>query len=422
MQANVSAFERLESNVRRYCRTFPDIFARASGPFLYAESGEEYIDFFAGAGTLNFGHNQPQIKQRVLDYLAGDGIVHGLDLFTSAKREFLEKLEQIVLKPRGLDFKAQFCGPSGTEAVEAGLKLARKIKGRPGMFSFIGAYHGLSMGSVSVTGGRKYRGGQFPGVPNVTFMPFPFGFMASFDTIGYMDAVLSDPCSGVDKPAAVVVECVQAEGGVCLAPPDWLKKLRDLCDRHDILLICDEIQVGYHRTGPFFSFEAAGITPDLIVLSKALSGFGSPMSLLLIRRPHDVWEPGDHAGTFRGNQLAFVGAAAALEYTRDSRLEEQVREREAFVKGYLTKELAAFGNRLQLRGRGLIWGIDFTASGPDQAGKVSRYCFEQRLIIETAGRNGAVLKLLPPLNLDLNVLERGCRIIVEGIRAVLGQA
>ncbi|MFL5338689.1 MAG: aspartate aminotransferase family protein [Gemmataceae bacterium] len=416
MHANISAFERLESNVRRYCRTFPTVFHRASGPFLYSESGEEYIDFFAGAGTLNYGHNHPQIKQRVLDYLAGDGIVHGLDLYTTAKREFLERLEQVVLKPRGMDFKAQFCGPSGTEAVEAALKLARKIKGRQGIFSFMGAYHGLSMGSVAVTGGRKYRGGQFPGVPNITFMPYPFGPMASIDTIAYIDTVLTDPVSGIDKPAAVVVECVQAEGGVCIAPPEWVKRLRALCDKHDILLICDEIQVGCHRTGPFFSFEAAGITPDLIVLSKAVGGIGSPMSLLLIKRPHDVWEPGDHAGTFRGNQLAFVAATAALEYARDSRLEEQVREREAFVKGYLTRELAALSDKLEVRGRGLIWGIDFTASGAENAGKVSKRCFEKRLIAETAGRNGAVLKLLPPLNIELNVLERGCRTIIEAIR------
>jgi diaminobutyrate-2-oxoglutarate transaminase len=420
MDANISAFERLESNVRRYCRTFPAVFARATGPFLYSESEEEYIDFFAGAGTLNFGHNHPAIKKRVLDYLAADGLVHGLDLYTTAKREFLERLEQVVLHPRGLDFKAQFCGPSGTEAVEAALKLARKIKGRQGIFSFMGAYHGLSMGSVAITGGRKYRGGQFPGVPNITFMPYPFGFAASFDTISYIDMVLSDACSGIDKPAAMVVECVQAEGGVCIAPPEWLKQLRALCDRHDILLICDEIQVGCHRTGPFFSFEPAGIVPDLIVLSKALSGFGSPMSLLLIRRPHDVWEPGEHAGTFRGNQLAFVGATAALEYARDSRLAEQVRERESFVQRFHRQELAKFGDRLEIRGRGLIWGIDFSASGGGAtASQVSRHCFEKHLIAETAGRNGSVLKLLPPLNIDLNVLERGCRIVVDAIRQVL---
>ena len=420
MDLDISAFERLESNVRRYCRTFPAVFTRASGPFLYSETGEEYIDFFAGAGTVNYGHNQPAIKQRVLDYLAADGIVHGLDLYTPAKRTFLERFEQIVLKPRGLDFKVQFCGPSGTEAVEAALKLARKITSRSGVFSFMGAYHGLSLGSVAVTGGRRYRGETFPGVSGVTFMPFPFGFMASFDTIGYIDAVLNDPCSGVDKPGAVVVECVQAEGGVCVAPPEWLKRLRALCDRHDLLLVCDEIQVGCHRTGPFFSFETAGIVPDLVVLSKAISGIGSPMSLLLMQRRHDVWDPGDHAGTFRGNQLAFVGATAALEYARDHQLEKQVREREAFVGGFLRRELAALGDRVQVRGRGLIWGVDMSGVADQAAGKVSRICFENRLVIETAGRNGTVLKLLPPLNIDLNVLDRGCRTLVGAVRAVAG--
>jgi diaminobutyrate-2-oxoglutarate transaminase len=421
MDLNVAAFERLESNVRRYCRTFPAVFVRATGPFLYAESGEEYIDFFAGAGTLNYGHNHPAIKQRVIDHLAADGVVHGLDLYTTAKRSFLERFEEIVLKPRSLDFKLQFCGPSGTEAVEAALKLARKITGRAGVFSFMGAYHGLSLGSVSVTAGRKYRGSAFPGVPGVTFMPYPSSYMASIDTIGYIDAVLTDPGSGIDKPGAMVVECVQAEGGVWVAPPEWVKRLRALCDKHGILLVCDEIQVGCHRTGPFFSFEAAGIVPDLVVLSKAVGGIGSPMSLLLMQRRHDVWEPGDHAGTFRGNQLAFVGATAALEYARDHKLEKQVREKEEFVGGFLRRELAGFGDRVQIRGRGLIWGVDLSAMPVEQAAsRVSRRCFENRLVIETAGRNGAVLKLLPPLNIDLNVLERGCRTLVDSIRAIAG--
>jgi diaminobutyrate-2-oxoglutarate transaminase len=418
MDSDISVFERLESNVRRYCRSFPAVFTRAKGAILYSETDDEYLDFFAGAGTFNYGHNNPYVKQRVIDYLAGDGLVHGLDLYTAAKRDFLKTLDDVVLRPRNLDFKAQFCGPSGTEGMEAALKLARKIKSRPGVFSFMGAYHGLSTGSLAATSGRKYRAGLFPTVPGVTFMPFPFGPMANFDTIAYIDAVLNDPCSGIDKPSAIAVECVQAEGGVCIAPLDWLRRLRDLCDRHDLLLICDEIQVGCHRTGPFFAFEPAGIVPDLIVVSKAIGGIGSPMSMVLMKREHDIWEPGDHAGTFRGNQLAFVGATAALEYARDHRLQDMVREREAFVQGFLKRELGGCGNAVQVRGRGLIWGIDFAV--PNQASQVSKRCFEKRLIAETAGRNGSVLKLLPPLNIDMNLLDRGCRIVADSIRATLG--
>jgi diaminobutyrate-2-oxoglutarate transaminase len=418
----MSIFERLESNVRRYCRSFPAVFSRAKGPFLYAESGAEYIDFFTGAGALNYGHNNPAIKQRVLSYLESDGLHHGLDLHTTAKRVFLEQFEHLVLRPRSLDYKVQFCGPSGTEAVEAGLKLAKKVKGRPGIFSFMGAYHGLSLGSLSVTGDRRFREGAGVRLPPAGFVPFPTGPGGAFDSIQYIDAVLNDPCSGIDKPSAIIFESVQAEGGVFVAPAEWLRDLRALCDRHDILLICDDVQVGCHRTGPFFSFEAAGITPDLVVLSKSISGIGAPMSLLLIRREHDVWGAGEHAGTFRGNQLAFVGATAALEYARDSRIEQAVRAGEKMLSDYLRREVMTCDGRIAVRGRGMIWGIDLSACGqPDIAHEVSRHCFESGLIIETAGRGGTVLKLLPPLNIEPGVLERGCSILASVIRSSLGE-
>jgi diaminobutyrate-2-oxoglutarate transaminase len=416
----VSIFERLESNVRRYCRSFPAVFARARGPFLYAESGEEYVDFFTGAGAMNYGHNNPAIKRRVLAYLESDGLHHGLDLHTSAKREFLERLDQLVLRPKGLDYKVQFCGPSGTEAVEAALKLAKKVTGRPGVFAFMGAYHGLSLGSVSVTGDRRFREGAGVRLPPAGFLPYPDGPGADFDSIGYVDAALDDPCSGVDKPAAIIFESVQAEGGVFVAPAEWLRRLRALCDRHDILLICDDVQAGCHRTGPFFSFEAAGITPDLVVLSKSISGIGAPMSLLLIRREYDAWNPGEHAGTFRGNQLAFVGATAALEYARESRIEQVVRAGERLLGDFLRREVAAFDGRIAARGRGMIWGVELSAGGrPGIAGEVSRRCFDAGLVIETAGRGGTVLKLLPPLNADPGVLERGCSILAAAIRSAL---
>jgi diaminobutyrate-2-oxoglutarate transaminase len=418
----MSVFERLESNVRRYCRSFPAVFSRARGPFLYAESGQEYIDFFTGAGALNYGHNNPAIKQRILRYLESDGLHHGLDLHTTAKREFLEQFERLVLHPRGLDYKVQFCGPSGTEAVEAGLKLAKKIKGRPGVLSFMGAYHGLSLGSLSVTGDRRFREGAVGRLPPVGFMPFPTGSGSVFDSIRYIDAILNDPCSGIDKPSAIIFESVQAEGGVFVAPVEWVRELRTLCNRHDLLLMCDDVQVGCHRTGPFFSFEAAGITPDLVVLSKSISGIGAPMSLLLIRREHDLWAPGEHAGTFRGNQLAFVGATAALEYARDSRIEQAVCAGEKMLGDYLRREVMTCDSRIAVRGRGMIWGIDLSASGqPGVAQEVSRRCFEGGLIIETAGRGGTVLKLLPPLNIEPGVLERGCLILATVIRSCLGE-
>ena len=308
----IDIFDSVESNVRSYCRAFPVVFARGKNDLLFDESGEKYIDFFAGAGALNYGHNNEVIKQSLITYLQADGISHGLDMFTSAKRQFLATLAETILKPRALPYKVQFPGPTGTNAVEAALKLARNVKGRTNIFAFMGGFHGMTLGSLSATGNRYHR--QVSGVPltQVTHIPYPQGFMDTFDTIAYIDAVLQDSSSGVDLPAAILVETIQAEGGVVVAPTEWLQRLRALCDAHDILLICDEIQVGCGRTGPFFSFEDAGIVPDVVLLSKSIGGYGLPLSLVLYKPELDIWEPGEHNGTFRGNQLAFVGGTAAL--------------------------------------------------------------------------------------------------------------
>ncbi len=295
----VEVFNNYESNVRSYCRNFKDVFYKAKNAVIFDELGREYIDFFAGAGALNYGHNNEYIKDKVIAYLLEDGIIHGLDMHTVAKGEFIEKFIEGVLKPKGLDYKLQFCGPTGTNAVEAALKLARKVKNRTGIFSFMGGFHGMSLGSLSVTGNIQHRKGAGLPLQNVTFMPYPYGFMKHFDTLDYMESVLNDPNSGIDVPAAVIVETVQAEGGIIVAPTEWLRRLRDLCNRYDILLICDEIQVGCGRTGSFFSFENAEIIPDMVVLSKSIGGYGLPMSLLLLKPELDIWKPGEHNGTFR---------------------------------------------------------------------------------------------------------------------------
>ena len=259
-------FQQYESEVRSYCRAFPTVFKRAKGSFIEGEDGRRYLDFFAGAGALNYGHNPDFIRDKLIDYLRDDGIMHALDMYTVAKGEFLQSLQEKILLPRKLDYRVQFCGPTGTNAVEAALKIARKVKGRQNIFAFQGGFHGMSLGSLACTGNQYNRKGAGTTLPNVTFMPYPFGAMEKIDTIAYMDAVLSDPSSGIDKPAAVLLETVQAEGGVVVAPIEWLKKLRALCDKHDVLMIVDDIQVGCGRTGNFFSFERAGILPDAITL------------------------------------------------------------------------------------------------------------------------------------------------------------
>ncbi|MDZ8262385.1 diaminobutyrate--2-oxoglutarate transaminase [Nostoc sp. ChiQUE01b] len=408
----MNIFEKCESNVRSYCRNFPDIFHRAKGSIIYSDSGKEYIDFFAGAGALNYGHNHDYIKQKVMSYLYADGIAHGLDMYTSAKGKFLAKFDELVLSSKKLDYRIQFCGPTGTNAVEAALKLARKVKQRSGIFSFMGAYHGMTLGSLSISGNTGIRAGAIGTASNVTFMPYPYGFMESFDTIEYIETVLNDVNSGIEKPAAIIFETVQAEGGVVVAPIEWMQRLRKLCNDHDILLICDDIQVGCGRTGSFFSFERAGIVPDIVVLSKSISGYGFPMSLLLIKPECDIWEPGEHNGTFRGNQLAFIGATAALEYRESSNLEQDVKTKELFLKNFLTEKIASISENLTIRGIGMIWGIDVKNFGGNTfARSITSRCFELGLIVELAGRNDTVIKILPPLVIDMSTLQNGCSVI-----------
>jgi diaminobutyrate-2-oxoglutarate transaminase len=410
----MNIFEKCESNVRSYCRNFPDVFHRAKGSIIYSDSGKEYIDFFAGAGALNYGHNHDYIKQKVMSYLDADGIAHGLDMYTSAKEKFLAKFDEVVLSSRKLDYRIQFCGPTGTNAVEAALKLARKVKQRPGIFSFMGAYHGMTLGSLSISGNVGIRAGAIGASNNVTFMPYPYGFMESFDTIEYIETVLNDVNSGIEKPAGIIFETVQAEGGVVIAPIDWMQRLRKLCDENDILLICDDIQVGCGRTGPFFSFERADIVPDMVVLSKSISGYGFPMSLLLIKPELDIWEPGEHNGTFRGNQLAFVGATAALEYRESCNFEQDVKAKELFLKNFLTQQILPINKNILIRGIGMIWGIDVKNFGGSSLAKsITSRCFELGLIVERAGRNDTVIKILPPLIIDIFTLEKGCSIIKE---------
>lgn len=412
----MNIFEELESNVRSYCRVFTDTFVRSKGSIIYSETGAEFIDFFAGAGALNYGHNNDYILQRVISYLQADGLVHSLDMYTGAKQTFLERFSEVILEPRGLDYKVQFCGPTGTNAVEAALKVARKVKKRPGVFSFMGSYHGLSLGSLAVTANLNYRAAAYLPLNNATFMPYPHGFMSTFDSIRFIETVLKDSHSGIEKPAAIIFETVQAEGGVIVAPVEWMQGLRKLCDEHDILLICDDIQVGCGRTGPFFSFERAGIIPDLVTLSKSISGYGAPMSLLLMKPEHDVWKPGEHTGTFRGYQLACIGATAALELTASGDLDAEVKKKTAFLEHFLNNQITPISDEIITRGLGMIWGIDLSALGQRGLAEcVSSRCYELGLIIERAGREGGVLKMMPPLTIEMELLERGCAILRQAI-------
>jgi diaminobutyrate-2-oxoglutarate transaminase len=412
-------FVTLESEVRSYCRCFPAVFKSAKGSYLAAEDGTSYIDFFCGAGALNYGHNNELIKKNLLAYIQEDGLMHALDMHTAAKREFLARFRDVILLPRGLSYKVQFCGPTGTDAVEAALKLARKVTGRTGIIAFSGAYHGMSAGSLSATGSARAR--HASGIPlyGTSFIPFESGPWGRFDSIDLLNKILSDPSSGIDVPAAVIVEPVQMEGGIYPASAEWLSKLREITNEHGILLIADEIQSGCGRTGTFFCFEQAGILPDLVTVSKSISGYGLPMAIVLMHPELDVWLPGEHTGTFRGSQLSFVAAAAALDFWKDpaflSNLQDSARQLQEFGEGLGDTEPG-----LQVRGRGMVLGIDMRqAGGRHRAAEVQQACFAGGLILEVCGRDDEVIKVMPPLNVDSPVLEAGLGILRS---AVLGTA
>ena len=418
----MTIIEQYESEVRSYCRRFPAVFTKAKGAVMTDENGNRYIDFFDGAGALNYGHNHPKINNALIEYIQSDGIIHALDLTTHAKEDFIEAFENKILKPRGLDYKLMFCGATGTNSVEAALKLARKVKKRNNILAFSGAFHGMSLGSLAATTEAKARKGAGVPLGNVSFMPFPFGFNKSFDTIAYIENVLKDDHSGVDYPAAIIVETVQAEGGICVADIEWLQRLRDLCDRFDILLICDDIQVGCGRTGNFFSFERAGIVPDMVTLSKSISGSGLPMAMLLLKPELDIWLPAEHNGTFRGNQLGFIGAKAAVEIVDETNLLEDVKRKEALVNDYIEQNILPLDKRISHRGIGLIHGIDMSEFNIDGlADGIAKRCFDFGLIIELAGRKDSVIKLLPPLVIPDDELMKGLDIIAASMREKLAE-
>lgn len=413
----MASFDELESAVRVYCRTFPAVFTRAVGSTVYDEEGRAYLDFLSGAGAVNYGHNPPHIKRRLIEYLEADGITHSLDLATAAKREFLERFADTILRPRGLDYRIQFPGPTGTNAVEAALKLARKVTGRQVVAFFADAFHGMTLGSLSVSGSQERR--QRAGVPlgHTLELPYDGDLGPGTDSLDVLEEVLRR--GGRDMPAAVIVETIQAEGGVKIASVDWLRRLARLTRDHGVLLMVDDIQVGCGRTGPFFSFERAGIVPDVVCLSKSISGYGLPMSLLLIRPDLDAWRPGEHNGTFRGHNLAFVAGSACLESWQDDRLSREVAakgERIARELDALAEEWPAGACRV--RGIGLIQALELPEG---VARRVSQEAFRRQLIIETVGARDSVLKLLPPLVVSDGELDDGLGRLREAIGEVIGK-
>ncbi|MHB1563514.1 MAG: diaminobutyrate--2-oxoglutarate transaminase [Leptospirillum sp.] len=415
-------FEENESTVRSYCRSFPAVFQEARGVELIATDGQRYIDFLAGAGTLNYGHNHPFLKQALLEYIEQDGITHSLDLYTNAKEAFLETFNRFILKPRGMeDYLMQFTGPTGANAVEAALKLARKVTGRSNVLSFTNGFHGCSVGALSATGNQHHRGGAGIPLSHVSRMPYANYFGEQVNTIAMMEKLLDDPSSGIDKPAAAIVEVVQGEGGLNTASAEWMRKLENLCQKNGMLLIVDDIQAGCGRTGHFFSFEEMGIRPDIITLSKSLSGYGLPLAVVLMKKELDQWKAGEHNGTFRGNNHAFVTATASIEhFWSDDSFARSVRAKSRLLAERLNRIALRHGpHSLRVKGRGMMLGI--ACPDGEIAEEVCREAFRKGLIMETCGSNAEIVKCLCPLTITKDQLNTAMDILEESFAEVLNK-
>ncbi|WP_314915856.1 diaminobutyrate--2-oxoglutarate transaminase [Pseudomonas helleri] len=395
-----------ESNVRSYCRDCDVVFAIGTGATLKDINGQSYIDFVAGAGSLNYGHNNPHLKHELLRYIKQNGVTTTLDFHSVAKSRFIERFERLILKPRGMSYKLQFTGPTGTNAVEAALKLARKCTARTTVAAFSNAYHGVTLGALAVTANIDKRRVAGVELSNVIRLPYDGFFGPDIDSADIISTLYLTHGSGYEPPAAIILETVQGEGGLNCAQPQWLRKIERLCQDLGALLIVDDIQAGCGRTGTFFSFELSGISPDIICLSKSISGYGLPMSVVLIKPEHDCWEPGQHNGTFRGNNQAFITANSALDFWKDRRLETKINENSVTIRNSLVELLAlAPPETVHVVGKGMLMGLKF--NDPQNASRLSRACLEQKLLVETCGPSGEVLKLMPPLTIDSKTLAKG---------------
>ncbi|MGC0417206.1 aspartate aminotransferase family protein [Embleya sp. AB8] len=418
--------DRRESNARTYPRHLPIALAEASGSFVRDVDGNVFIDFLAGAGVLSLGHNHPELVRSVTAQLGV--LTHGLDFPTPIKDEFLEA--QLSMLPAAMRdrTKVHFCGPTGANAVEAAIKLCKLATGRGDVVTFQGGFHGSTHAAMAVTGLVAPKSALPNGVPGAHFFPFsycsrcPIGLSPDTCTtncVEYLERSLTDSNGGIARPAAVILELVQGEGGVIPATADFVRRVRALTRELDIPLIVDEVQTGCGRTGTWFAFEQYDIEPDVIVASKALSGIGTPIALIMYNDKLDTWAAGAHIGTFRGNQLAFAAGVEAIRIMRRDDILGNVRRRGAQIADRLTPLLADPWVR-EVRGRGLMWGVEL--ADPDTgrpatefAGAVQARALRRGLIIEIGGREDGVVRILPPLNVSADVVDTACSILVDAI-------
>lgn len=408
-------FEAYESDIRAYSRSYPAVFVQGDNARQTDEDGKEYIDFYAGAGVLNFGHNNPALISAVIDYLQSGGVLHTLDMMTPAKRDFIRAFVETILKPRDMDYKLQFMGPTGTNAVEAALKLARRVTGRTEVVAFSQGFHGMTIGALACTANDYFRAAAGIPLNNVTRWPFESNDGGGIESLETLRAMYENNSGGAEKPAAFIVEALQAEGGVNMASAEWLQSLQQLAHDLGALLIVDDIQSGCGRTGHYFSFEDSGIEPDIITLAKGIGGIGTPMAMNLVKPEHDKhWQPGEHTGTFRGQNISFVAGREALRFFEDDELLSETRRKGEIMASHLEAIARQYTDKgFNVRGKGMMQALD-TGDG-DFAKAVARDCFEHGMLFGPCGVNGAVIKLIPPLTIPDSDLLAGLTILSEAI-------
>jgi len=415
-----------ESKAVSYPRGMPMALRRGKGATVEDVDGNIYIDFFGGAGVMGVGHSNPQVIKAALDQI--EKLTHSLDVPNPARRSLVEKLNSIL--PSSLN-KLFFGGPTGSDAVEAAVKIAKYNKKRSPMIAFQGAYHGMTAGALSLTSGLSFKEDFLPLLPDIHFIPYaycyrcPYGLNPSSCELRcaqYLEHILEDPHSGVGKPSAVIVEAIQGEGGTIVPPDKFIPKLREICTKHDVLLIIDEIQAGLCRTGKMFAFEHTQTIPDIMTLSKALGGVGFPISCVAFKEELDLWPPGKHIGTFRGNVVAYAAGAAALEFMRVNDLAGHASRLGEFMLAKL-KQIQKDSEKVgDVRGKGLMFGIEFVRDkqsktpAPEIAQKVRTICHKSGLLIEIGGHFNNVARFLPPLVLTKSLALKGIEIFEDAVK------
>lgn len=415
--SSIAVFARRESEARSYCRNFDAVITSASGSELSDECGNTYIDFLAGCASLNYGHNDPDMKAALIEHIERNGLAHGLDLHSDAKAAFLNAFESEILQPRGMDHRLMFTGPTGANAVEAAMKIARKATGRTNIIAFTNGFHGVTLGALAATGNAYHRGAAGTTLNGVMRMPYDSYMDGELNTAGYLEAVLADASSGADAPAAIILETVQGEGGLTDASPEWVRRVADLAKAHNALLIIDDIQAGCGRCGTFFSFEEMNVMPDIVTMAKSISGFGLPMALALVRPEIDTLGPAEHNGTFRGNTHAFVTARVAIEkFWSDSSFQEEVAAKSLVLTAAL-QELAGLIPGARLKGRGMMQGVDVGTGA--LAAEICARAYGKGLVIETSGPADEVVKVLAPLTTPDATFRKGLSILIDAARDVM---